>query len=123
MIRTEKLCKTLDGNVVLKDLNLSVKRGSIYGLIGSNGAGKSTLLNILSGIYKADSGEAEIYGKDIYENTKIKGKTAYITDTRFTSPGTPLTKLRGILTIFTKASAWKNTGLSLRFSLLIRLRK
>ncbi len=83
MIRTEKLCKTLDGNVVLKDLNLSVKRGSIYGLIGSNGAGKSTLLNILSGIYKADSGEAEIYGKDIYENTKIKGKTAYITDDPF----------------------------------------
>lgn len=83
MISAVKLCKKLDGNTVLENLNLSVKRGSIYGLIGSNGAGKSTLLNILSGVYKQDGGTVEIYGKEIYENTKIKGKTAYITDDPF----------------------------------------
>ncbi len=83
MIKTEKLLKKLDGNVILENLNLTVKRGSIYGLIGSNGAGKSTLLNILSGVYKPDGGTAKICGEDIFENVDVKGKTAYISDDPF----------------------------------------
>jgi len=48
---------------VLKDINLSVKRGEFLGIIGRNGSGKSTLLKILAGIYKADKGSIEINGK------------------------------------------------------------
>lgn len=80
MINAINLSKKLDDNLVLDELNLTVSEASIYGLIGSNGAGKSTLLNILSGVYKVDSGEIKMYGEDIYENTKIKEKIAYITD-------------------------------------------
>ena len=83
MIEAISLCKRLDDTVVLDKLNLKVKRGSIYGLIGSNGAGKSTLLNILSGVYRPDGGEAKINGRKIYENNILKGKTAYITDDPF----------------------------------------
>lgn len=83
MIEAINLCKKLDGSIVLDKLNLNVKRGSIYGLIGSNGAGKSTLLNILSGVYCPDGGEAKINGRRIYENNILKGKTAYITDDPF----------------------------------------
>lgn len=83
MIKTEKLLKKLDGNIILENLNLTVKRGSIYGLIGSNGAGKSTLLNILAGVYKPDGGTAKICGEDIFENINVKGKTAYISDDPF----------------------------------------
>lgn len=83
MIKTERLLKKLDGNTILKELNLTVKRGSIYGLIGSNGAGKSTLLNVLAGVYKPDGGTAKICGENIFENVNVKGKTAYISDDPF----------------------------------------
>ncbi len=83
MIEIKGLLKKLDDYVVLSDLNLKVKRGSIYGLIGSNGAGKSTLLNILSGVYKADEGNVKINGREVYENNILKDKTAFITDDPF----------------------------------------
>jgi general nucleoside transport system ATP-binding protein len=46
-----------------RDINLSVARGTIHGIIGENGAGKSTLMSILYGFYHADSGEIKINGK------------------------------------------------------------
>jgi ABC-type uncharacterized transport system ATPase subunit len=48
-----------------KDINISVRKGSIHGIIGENGAGKSTLMSILYGFYKADSGTVLIDGKEV----------------------------------------------------------
>ncbi len=48
-----------------KDVNLSVERGTIHGIVGENGAGKSTLMSILYGFYEADSGEISVNGKPI----------------------------------------------------------
>jgi simple sugar transport system ATP-binding protein len=45
-----------------RDVNLSVARGTIHGIVGENGAGKSTLMSILYGFYEADSGEIRING-------------------------------------------------------------
>ncbi len=49
----------------LKDINLNIERGSIFGLLGPNGAGKSTLINILSGIVIKTSGKVKVWGIDI----------------------------------------------------------
>lgn len=49
--------KAFDANVVLKDVQISLKAGEICALLGENGAGKSTLMNILGGVLKADAGE------------------------------------------------------------------
>ncbi len=46
-----------------KDISMSVKRGTIHGIVGENGAGKSTLMSILYGFYKADAGEIFINGQ------------------------------------------------------------
>ncbi|KPQ14460.1 MAG: simple sugar transport system ATP-binding protein [Rhodobacteraceae bacterium HLUCCO18] len=46
-----------------KDISMSVKRGTIHGIVGENGAGKSTLMSILYGFYKADRGEIFINGQ------------------------------------------------------------
>jgi general nucleoside transport system ATP-binding protein len=54
-----------------KDVNLSVAKGSIHGVIGENGAGKSTLMSILFGFYAADSGEIKVDGNPV----RIKSST------------------------------------------------
>ena len=64
MIEINKVTKTFDGNVVLDELSSKVKKGCIYGLIGTNGAGKSTLLNTIDGVYIPDSGEVLIEGEN-----------------------------------------------------------
>jgi simple sugar transport system ATP-binding protein len=48
-----------------KDVNLTVERGTIHGIVGENGAGKSTLMSILYGFYEADSGEIRVGGKTV----------------------------------------------------------
>lgn len=47
------------------DINLSVRKGTIHGIVGENGAGKSTLMSILYGFYQADEGEILINGKAV----------------------------------------------------------
>ena len=68
MIKINNLSKTFTKKTVLHNLNLEIKDGSIFGLIGINGAGKSTLLRLLSGVLKADSGEILFDGINIFDN-------------------------------------------------------
>lgn len=49
----------------VKDLNLNIKEGEIYGLLGENGAGKTTTVRILTTMIKATSGTATVFGNDI----------------------------------------------------------
>ena len=50
-----------------KNINLSVAKGTIHGIVGENGAGKSTLMSILYGFYQPDAGEIRIDGKPIVD--------------------------------------------------------
>lgn len=77
LINISKQYETLDA---IKDVSLSVRKGSIYGLVGSNGAGKTTLLKILAGIYKQDSGELLIDSQAVFENNRIKERLVFIPD-------------------------------------------
>ena len=86
MISVTNAKKSFDKTVVLDGLSCSVQKGSIYGLIGSNGAGKSTLLNMLCGVYKTEDGSVCIENEEIFENTNIKGKIAYIPDEPYFFP-------------------------------------
>ena len=54
----------------LKNLNLEVKEGEIFGLLGPNGAGKSTFINILAGTTIKTSGEVEVWGFDLDKNPR-----------------------------------------------------
>ena len=49
--------------VALEDINITIKKGEIIGLLGLNGAGKSTLLKVISGIIKPTTGEVKLNGK------------------------------------------------------------
>ena len=54
--------KSNDDFKALKNINLTVRTGEVFGLIGKNGSGKSTILRIIAGIYAADSGICKIRG-------------------------------------------------------------
>ncbi len=59
------ISKGFPGVAALQNVDFSVRRGEVHGLVGENGAGKSTLMKILSGAYRADSGEIRIGGQRI----------------------------------------------------------
>ncbi len=60
-----KKYRSQNGRRALNDINLSVQKGSLFGLIGSDGAGKTTLLRILSTVLPASSGSATLAGLDV----------------------------------------------------------
>lgn len=84
MIEVKGVSKNFEKAKALDDVTMTLRDGSIFGLIGSNGSGKSTLLRILSGIYRADQGEVLLDHQKIYENPKSKARFFYISDDQFT---------------------------------------
>ena len=60
MIKMTNVQKTFDKQQVLTDVNLDIKEGEIFALLGPSGAGKTTIINILTGQYKADGGHVEV---------------------------------------------------------------
>lgn len=65
MIEIVGLSHSYGGNVVLKNLSLSIKPGEFFGILGPNGAGKSTRINILITLIECGSGNVRIAGIDI----------------------------------------------------------
>lgn len=80
MICAKQVIKEFDGFRALDGLDLTVPRGSVYGLVGPNGAGKSTIIRHLAGIYRQDSGEITFNGEPIFENPRVKDVIAYVPD-------------------------------------------
>ncbi len=80
MIEIKNVIKRFNEKIVLEDLNLTIPKGSIFGLIGINGAGKSTLMRLLATIYKPDSGEIFVDNQNIFESKKNKKKIFFLPD-------------------------------------------
>lgn len=70
VIETRNLTKQYGTQTSVSDLNIHVKKGRIYGLLGRNGAGKTTTMKMLLGLTASTSGEVEILGKNIRTNSK-----------------------------------------------------
>jgi len=64
-IETHGLTKDYGNLVAVKDLDLTVKQGVVYGFLGPNGAGKSTTINMLMGFVRPTAGSASIMGFDV----------------------------------------------------------
>ncbi len=63
ILRTKKVTKAFGGLAAVRDVDLEIQRGEIFGLIGPNGAGKTTLFNLISGVYAPSGGTIEFNGK------------------------------------------------------------
>ena len=93
MIEILNVTKRFDTLVALNQISLSIKEGSVVGLVGSNGAGKSTLLRILAGVYRADSGTVLFDGAEGFNNSAVKGDTIFISDYPYFSSSDTLKSL------------------------------
>lgn len=81
MIQIEHISKTYGDQVALSDVNFSIQKGDIVGLLGVNGAGKSTLMKILAGGILADKGRVTFSGEDILSNPlAIKKRIGYLSE-------------------------------------------
>jgi ABC-2 type transport system ATP-binding protein len=74
------LTKSFSDRVVVRDLSMQVKRGTIYGFLGPNGSGKTTTIRMLCGLLTPDKGDGTCLGYDIRtEADKIKLHVGYMT--------------------------------------------
>lgn len=81
VIQTEKLTKHYGNFVALKDLDMEIDEGDIYGFIGPNGAGKTTTIRILATLLEPTSGAAWIRGIDVSKNAyDVKKIIGYMPD-------------------------------------------
>lgn len=65
ILKTENLGISFGGLKAVNNVNLSIKKGELYGLIGPNGAGKTTVFNLLTGVYKPTCGNIYLDGENI----------------------------------------------------------
>ena len=74
VIEVKGLVKTFGKKAVLNGLNMTIRRGDIYGFIGNNGSGKTTAMKIILGLLEADSGDITLFGsKDLLAERKRIG--------------------------------------------------
>lgn len=73
MIETKQLTKIYGEQTAVNSVNLHVKKGRIYGLLGRNGAGKTTIMKMILGLTPITSGEVDVFG----QNIKGKEKRIY----------------------------------------------
>ncbi len=69
MIEIKGLTKRFDKVVAVNSLNLSVREGTVMGLVGSNGSGKSTLLRMLAGVFRGEEGSILLDGRELFDSS------------------------------------------------------
>jgi len=80
VIDVHGLTKSFGGRVVVRDLSMQVRRGTIFGFLGPNGSGKTTTIRMLCGLLTPDQGSGTCLGFDIRtEAPKIKTRVGYMT--------------------------------------------
>lgn len=95
MIEILNLKKTFKNITAVDDVSFQVKKGSVFGLIGTNGSGKSTILSMASGVLKPDAGEILLGGEGVFENVAQKENIFYISDDQYFLPNsTPMDLMR-----------------------------
>ena len=70
LLEVKNLNKSFDNKQVLKDINFSISKGKIVGLLGKNGAGKTTIIKLINDLLTKTSGEILVNGKKIGVETK-----------------------------------------------------
>jgi ABC-2 type transport system ATP-binding protein len=115
MLEALHLTKKYGNHIALNDLNLNIKKGEIFALLGQNGAGKTTTINLFLGFIKPTEGELKINGISVSTNAQeTKKDVAYIPETVMLYPN-----LSGIenLNYFSSLAGFKYSNTELAYFL------
>lgn len=77
VIEITNLTKDFKSNKAVKNLNLSIKKGEVFGFLGPNGAGKTTTVKMILSLLKPTSGEIKLFGKDA-DDIEVKKKIGFL---------------------------------------------
>jgi ABC-2 type transport system ATP-binding protein len=81
IVAVTRLSRRFGTTQALQDVSVTVRRGSVFGLVGENGAGKSTLLKHLLGLWRAETGEVRVFGNDpAAEPVSVLGRIGYLSE-------------------------------------------
>ncbi|MGY3188286.1 ABC transporter ATP-binding protein [Lysinibacillus sp. TE18511] len=69
IVKTNQLTKVYEGKEAVSSVNMHVKKGEIYGFLGPNGAGKTTVMKMLTNLTKPTSGDIEIFGEKLTDQS------------------------------------------------------
>ena len=87
MIETTNVSRSFAKTMVVQDLNLRVRRGSIYGFLGRNGAGKTTAIKMLAGLIWPDTGNIKVNGVEPAQFTAAdRWKIGYVSERQILNP-------------------------------------
>ncbi len=96
MLKIEHIEKNFGKKSVLKDLNLEVQDGSIFGLVGVNGAGKSTLLRLIAGVYEPDNGAIELDDQDTWLDPEVRKGILFVSDEQYYPIGSTIASTKAL---------------------------
>lgn len=94
MLKVENFSLKLGDKVILKDINFTLNKGRVLGIVGPSGVGKTSLLNSLVGLYSGNEGRITLNDELVYENQIVKKLIAYVPDE---SPSFSFIKISDIL--------------------------
>ena len=87
LVETRNLTKQYGKHKVVSNVNLSVDKGEIYGLIGRNGAGKTTILRLLCGLAKPTEGEISLFGQESHDMIHTRDRLGILIESPGIYPG------------------------------------
>ena len=87
IMQTQALTKTYGKKDAAKDININIREGEIYGLLGRNGAGKTTIMKMISGLTNPTSGTYSLFGKTGAEMKKMMSKVGVLIEQPGLYPG------------------------------------
>src|SRR5262245_65373642 len=83
LIEVKGLTRRYGDNCALDNIDFSIGRGRVYGLVGANGAGKTTLLKHLLGLLRPQKGTVRVFGEDpVREPTRVLQRIGYLSEHR-----------------------------------------
>ena len=126
ILRCTGIGVTFSGLQALRDVDVTLARGEIVGLIGPNGSGKTTLLNVMSGVIAPTAGRVEVAGRDVtrwpahrvaalgvartFQNIRLFGELSVLENVEVGSRTPPGASRRARLSGARRARSWSRRG-------------
>ena len=118
MIEAKNVSKSFGDILAVDNVSVTIREGSVFGMIGTNGAGKSTFLRMAAGVYRPDNGTITLDDMPVYENPAAKQEFFYISDDQyFFANTTPRELMRYYSVVYPKFDKERMSKMLAQFNL------